>query len=220
MKWSLGKYFSGIFPVERRTTDNNYLEVNKLHGRFVLDSEHVNYSFGALHKVFQKAFERIKPDILSFKRTLVLGFGAGSVAYILQKELKLKGDITGVEIDPDVIELARKYFGLEDLQNLKIEIEDAYDYVSREKKKYDLIVVDLFIDHLIPEKFDQENFLIQLERLLKKGGTLLYNRMNESFQDQDRIKSFRKTCAVVFRKAELSEEFNIGSHNIIFHIKK
>lgn len=220
MKLPFQKYFSGIFPIEKITTDYNYLEVNRRHGHIVLDSEHVNYSFGMLHQVFQEAFVKANRDVLSFRNALLLGFGAGSVAYILQKELDFKGNITGVEIDPKVIEMARKYFGLDDLQNLKLEIDDAYSFVFRERNKYDLIVVDLFIDHLIPEKFDQKDFLIQLNRLLEKEGMLLYNRMNQSFKDKTRIELLRKAFADVFTDAELSEEINISSKNLIFHVKK
>jgi len=220
MKSLLRKYFPEFFPVEKVTTDYNYLEVNKRHGHYILDSKHVNYSFGALHKVFQKAFQLTKRDISSFQKALLLGFGAGSVAHILQKELGFDGIITGVEIDPKAIELGSTFFGLNKVRNLRIEICDAFDFVFKEQQKYDLIVVDLFIDHHIPEKFDQPDFMAQLDRLLEKGGMLLYNRINQSFKDKNRIELFRKTCDNVFKKAELVEEFNIQSNNIIFHVKK
>lgn len=220
MKSLLRKYFRGFFPIEKITTDYNYLEVNKRHGHFVLDSQHVNYSFGMLHNVFQKAFQQTNTKVSPFQNALILGFGAGSVAYILQKELDFKGTITGVELDPQVIKLAEKYFSLNSLQNLKIEIDDAYSFIFKENKKYDLIVVDLFIDHFIPEKFDKKEFLVQLEKLLEKRGLLLYNRMNQSFKDKNRIKSFRKKWAEVFQTAEVTEEFSINSKNIIFHVKK
>lgn len=220
MKLLSRKYFSGFFPMEKLTTDHNYLEVNKRHGHLVLDSRNVNYSFGALHEVFQKAFNKTGREISSFQKALLLGFGAGSVSYILQHELNFKGEITGVEIDAKVVELARKYFGLDKIQNLNIEVTDAFDFVFQDQQKYDLIVVDLFIDHIIPEKFDQKDFLNQLDRLLENDGMLLYNRMDQSFKDKLRIQSFRKAFADVFKKAVFYEELNIDSKNIIFHIKK
>jgi spermidine synthase len=220
MKWTIRKYLPGFFPIEKSTTDYNYLEVNKHRGRLVLDSSNVNYSFGTLHRVFQRAFALTKQDVSAFQHALLLGFGGGSVAFILQEELGFRGAITGVEIDEKVIALSRKYFGLNRLRNLKIEITDAYDFVFREKQRYDIIVIDLFLDHLIPEKFDERDFLIQLERLLQKGGMLLYNRMNSSYTDKSRIQDFRKTFAEVFQDVEISEEFNIESKNIIFYVRK
>jgi len=214
------KHFPGFFPIEKLTTDHNYLEVNRRHGHFVLDSGNVNYSFGALHEIFQKAFKKAGREVSSFQKALLLGFGAGSVSYILQNELNFKGKITGVEIDTKIVELARKYFGLDAIQNLNIEVTDAFDFVFQDQQKYDLIVVDLFIDHIIPEKFDQKDFLNQLDRLLENDGMLLYNRMNQSFKDKLRIKTFRKAFADVFKTATVSEEFDIDSRNIIFHIKK
>ncbi|MBE0649382.1 MAG: methyltransferase domain-containing protein [Bacteroidales bacterium] len=220
MKRYIRKYFPGLFPIEKYTTDYNYLEVNKRYGRLVLDSKNVNYSFGALHHVFQKAFSLTKFDVSSFQRALILGFGGGSVAFILQKELGFQGTITGVEIDEKVMVLSRKYLGLENLSNLKVEITDAYDFVFHQQHNYDLIVVDLFTDHIIPEKFDKKDFLYQLNLLLEKGGMLLYNRMNQSYKDKNRIQVFRKAFGDVFKEAEISEEFKIDSKNIIFYVKK
>ncbi len=220
MKLFRRENFPGFFPIEKLTTDHNYLEVNKRHGHLVLDSKNVNYSFGALHKVFQKTFEKVGEEVSSFQKALVLGFGAGSVAYILQKELNFKGKITGVEIDAKVVELARKYFGLNEIQNLQVEIADAFDFVFYQQQKYDLIVADLFIDHIVLEKSDQKDFLSQLDRLLEKGGILLYNRMSQSFKDKLRMQTFRKAFADVFKAAEISDEFRIDLKNIIFHVKK
>lgn len=220
MKWTIRKYLPGFFPIEKSTTEYNYIEVNKRHGRLVLDSSNVNYSFGELHRVFQKAFALTKEDVSTFQNALLLGFGGGSVAFILQNELGFQGTITGVEIDNKIITLSQKYFSLDRLRNLKIEIADAYDFVFEEKQKYDIIVIDLFIDHIIPEKFDERDFLLQLESLLSSGGILLYNRMNLSYNDNDRIQNFRKTFTEVFQEVEISEEFNIDSKNLIFYVKK
>ncbi len=220
MKLNLRQYFPELFPIEKTTTEHNYLEVNRRRGRLVLDSKNVNYSFGALHRVFQRAFTLAKPDLSPCQNALVLGFGAGSVAFILQKELKFQGTLTGVEIDPGVIALSRKYFGLDQISRLELKIADAYDYVFSEKTTYDLIVVDLFIDHIIPEKFDRKEFLDQLQRILNKEGMLFFNRMDVNFSDRDRIQNFRATMQEVFQNVRISDEFNIDHKNLIFYIKK
>ena len=37
---------------------NPYLEIKKEKGKYILNSKNVNYSYGGLHKAFQKIFRR------------------------------------------------------------------------------------------------------------------------------------------------------------------
>ena len=120
------KYFPAFFPVERRKTAFQTLEINRRSGHFVLDSLHVNYSFGNLHRVFQHAFQMEGLDTDALHDVLILGFGAGSVARILQDEWGCAAKLTGVEVDAGVIDLAEKYFDLKTLKYLDIQIADAF----------------------------------------------------------------------------------------------
>jgi spermidine synthase len=43
----------------------------------------------------------------------------------LVDEIKFEGRITGVEIDPEIIQLANDYFKLNEIQQLEIVIDDA-----------------------------------------------------------------------------------------------
>ncbi|MFM7895987.1 MAG: spermidine synthase, partial [Flavobacterium sp.] len=93
----------------------------------VLDSENTNYSFGSLQRVLKKGLKYIGYErIQNFNSILVLGVAGGSVIETLKKEIKFEGKITGVEIDADVIELAKKYFGLGSYKNVSIVNDDAF----------------------------------------------------------------------------------------------
>lgn len=212
------KLFPSYFPAERITTPFNYLEVNRIDGQWVLDSKHVNYSFGTLHRVFQEALEVFVPDLSDIGEVLILGFGAGSVAHILQNERHYQGNITGIEIDEQVIKLAKKYFNLEEIRQLKIHIRDAEEFIKESQQQFDLIVIDLFTDHLIPEKFETEAFLSTVNSLLKPKGKLLYNRMNNTSTNQIKTEAFSKTFHQVFKKN--SEEKTIQLRNKIFFAQK
>ncbi|MBN2638774.1 MAG: fused MFS/spermidine synthase [Bacteroidales bacterium] len=212
------KLFPSFFPAERINTPFNYLEVNKLDGQWLLDSKHVNYSFGTLHRVFQEALNTFIPDLSEIKEVLILGFGAGSVAHILQKEKNYQGNITGVEIDQQVIKLAKKYFHLEEIQHLKIHIQDAEEFAKDSQQQFDLIIIDLFTDHLIPEKFETEAFLSTVNSLLSSKGKLLYNRMNNTSSNQVKTEAFSKTFHQVFKNN--SEEKTIQLRNKIFFAQK
>jgi spermidine synthase len=51
----------------------------------------------------------------------------------LVDEIKFEGRITGVEIDPEIIQLANDYFKLNEIQQLEIVIDDA-EFVLKPKR--------------------------------------------------------------------------------------
>jgi spermidine synthase len=77
------------------------------------------------------------------RRVLLLGLGAGSVARAL-RALDPCAQIVGVEWDAEVLRLARRHFKLDGLR-LELVRGDALEYLRRERRKFDLIVEDLFV---------------------------------------------------------------------------
>lgn len=62
------------------------------------------------------------------KRVLVIGLGGGALCSYLHK--KIPGSIVeGVEIDPTMLELARKYFGFHPSETLKANVADGLSFV-------------------------------------------------------------------------------------------
>jgi spermidine synthase len=153
------------------------LEVVRSGDSMILNSSNTNYSFGGLHKVFQKVFQELKIDKHEIKDVLILGFGAGSVASILLEEYKIPCRITGIEIDPEVIRLGQTFFSTASLDKVKIIEADALEYIQTETKNYDLIVVDVYVDINVPESCESMPFLRTLEACLKPGGMLLFNKL-------------------------------------------
>ncbi len=159
---------SFIYPTKVQvcsSTISGSLEVVFSNGKHMLDTTHVNYSFGGLHLVFQRAFEVFKIKEREINNALILGFGTGSVASILENEYKKEVAITAVEKDEKVIELARKYFSIDSYKNLTVHGKDAADYIlsatinSTTTPKFDLIVVDVFVDLLVPASCMEEEFV-------------------------------------------------------------
>lgn len=113
---------------------------------------------------------------------LVLGGGAFSYPkYYISKYTDKK--MTVVEINEKCIEIAKKYFFLDDLihiydpqnKRLNIVVDDAVKYVKECKYKYDYIFIDLFYGmNPISEMFNDDN-LINVKRLLKEDGILIVN---------------------------------------------
>ena len=215
----LQKLFPQWFPVEKRMSGYNTLEVIRQKGKFVLNAPHVNYSFGSLHEVFQSTFRQLSTDFSQMKSVLILGFGAGSVAHILQKENGCPCSITGVEIDEEVIALAKKYFGLDELQRLDLHVSGAAGYLSKETKAFDLIVADLFLDHRTPEKFLQAAFLKTLYGHLLPGGTVLFNYLCYDYEARKKAAAFEINFRKTFHQVR-PLTFKKHPRNIVFTGRK
>lgn len=174
---------------------NPMLEVVRIGDRLQLDSSNANYSFGGLHRVFQRFFKKINIRGRNIGKVLVLGFGTGSVAAILRDEHGLQCTIKAVELDPEVIRLGREYFNTGRHANLSICEADAADYMREEKEQYDLIVVDVYIDFLVPQACETSGFISDLCRSLSPGGMVVFNKMIYNHRSGDEanelIRKFR-----------------------------
>lgn len=130
------------------------------------------------------------------KKILILGFGAGSAAKVINKAFP-KAQIVGVEIDPKIIELAKKYFDLEKVKNLKLVVDDAYLWVKRAEEKFDLILIDIYRGEEIPESCQSAEFFKNVKRLLAKDGMAIFNHLYSN-KEKEQAEDFRKKLEKVF----------------------
>jgi spermidine synthase len=88
-----------------------------------------------------------------------------------------QAQITGVEIDPMMIELAKKYFGLGNWRYLNVIIADAADYIRRYygKDAFDMVVSDVFVGCDRPESLDSHDHIRGIFRVLNPGGIYITN---------------------------------------------
>jgi spermidine synthase len=196
----LKKIISYVFPIkihEQKSAVSKSIEVTWANGELVMDSENANYSYGSLQRILRIGlknigFEKIKP----MKQALILGVAGGSVIKTLVDEIEFKGKITGVEIDPEIIKIANNYFELDKIKNLEIIIADAFEFVLKTQKKYDLIIIDIFQDTKMPSFLFEHFFTDRICALLEKGGFVLFNTMilnvNENLRNQKYIDEFYK----------------------------
>jgi spermidine synthase len=104
--------------------------------------------------------------------------GGGSVIQTLRNEFKYAGNITAVEIDPIVFQLAQSEFGLIPSKDLILLQQDALDYMRSNKEKYDCIVVDIFLDTIVPEPFMQKDFWIHILEAMNVHAKVIFNFMD------------------------------------------
>jgi spermidine synthase len=104
---------------------------------------------------------------------LILGVGGGTVFSKIHARYP-KASIIGVDIDSTIIDIATKHFGVSDIATLIV--KDAKEYIRTCKKKYDLVIIDLYIGRDIPEFESSNEFVHEVQ---KNGNTVLINYLHD-----------------------------------------
>ena len=161
------------FTKKIKTKFNGILEVRWINGRKVLDTQNANYSYGSAQRILKYSLEKI--DLSTVSDILLLGLGGGSVIRSLRESFGYKGKITAVDLDPEIIRIAQDEFGISEDTTLSIECDDALDYITRTKSKFDLIIIDLFIDNKVPDKFLSVIFWGKIASKINENGYMIFN---------------------------------------------
>lgn len=169
------KILSYIWPTTRRFSSeiNGTLEVTYINGKKILDTANANYSYGSLQKILEIGLTKV--NLKSVENLLLLGMGGGSVIKSLRKTFEYKKNIVAVEIDPKVIRLAKDEFGISSSEKLQIIQQDAFEFVKNSEEKFQLIIIDLFIDLDVPPIFHKKEFCKNVSSLLMKNGAVIFN---------------------------------------------
>lgn len=137
-----------------------------------------------------KAAELIEKEAPNAKRILMLGLGGGTVASILSKKIP-EVQITSVEFDPVMIDVGKRFFGLNLIKNHRI-IEDDVLRVVVEPEEFDLapgsfdvLFVDIFVGDQYPDLGKTGNFIAALKRLVTNGGLIVFNRIYTEEHQED-----------------------------------
>lgn len=151
---------------------------------------------------------------------LMLGLAGGTTFHAL-RHLLPDVELTAVDIDGELIELARKHMHLDDLR-CDVHIADAYDWIKRCRKRFDVVIDDVYLagktDVYRPGHFD-ERLMLHLKRLLHEEGILLTNLVrgagHRSLQTQVR-KLYRQhfPCVKEVRTPEGLNETLCGGNQI------
>jgi len=104
------------------------------------------------------------------KNALLLGLGAG----ILAKQLvKREVEVTAVELEPRIGEVARQYFDLPD--SVRLFYEDARTYLNRSQEHYDIVFLDVFAAENTPWYMMTTEAIERIKKLLHPDGILVIN---------------------------------------------
>lgn len=215
---SLKVFFSYFWSLTRKidTDYNGLLFLTLFKGRKILNSEHANYSFGALQQILEVGLSKINFE--NINSILVLGLGGGSVVFSLREKFKYEGKIVAVELDQKLIDIARDEFSIVSTNNLTIHNNDAFEFIKKCKNPFDLIIVDLFIDNVVPEKFYSEEFCQNLSNAVSQKGSILYN-LGIHQMDQEK----RNSVIHFFKNREeykTSQNEKVGGTNFLLIAEK
>lgn len=214
LKSFLKKFFLGGEVLERvHSQVNGEITVaENLFGGKELRIGGVTQSGGLVEKLWRDGLKEIPRDKVTGKtgvlNALILGLGAGDVARLINERWP-ECKIVGVEIDPEVVSLGKKYFGLGKISNLEIFVADAIKFVDPKYKihntKYDLILVDLYLGKDYPKAAESKEFLQQLKNILSKNGLVVINRLYYTSSFQKEAESFLMKVKEVFSKVEIKK---------------
>lgn len=189
----LKRYLSYLYDVRLESTSSDHneeLHVILSRGRHQLCTANAIYSYDDLYDNYRRAFDLIKIHHRRIDRVLILGLGLGSVPFMLEKRFQCDAHYTAVEIDEEVVRLANKY----SLAGLKSPVEtviaDAHSYILQNNEEYDLVCMDVFVDDIVPSKFQTEQFLQSLKSSLGEEGILLFNRLYRTKKDRKATNEF------------------------------
>lgn len=83
--------------------------------------------------------------------------------------------IDGVELDPKLNEVARRYFGAGDNPRMRLIAADGRPYLALTNTRYDLIVVDAYRQPYVPFYLATEEFFTLARKHLRPGGAIALN---------------------------------------------
>lgn len=113
---------------------------------------------------------------------LIIGLGGGTIPRAL-KQVVPTVRIDVVEIDPAVIDVAKKHFGFVEDAHVRAIAADGRVFVKRalrEQRRYDVIMLDAFDHEYIPEHLLTREFLAEVKALLAPNGVLAANTFSSS----------------------------------------
>lgn len=114
-----------------------------------------------------------EPDSSRALDTLIIGNAAGTAPRIFER-FRPEIQIDGVEIDPLVSEVGRKYFKMGG-ENLRVHHADGRPYLAASDKKWDFIHIDAYRQPYIPFYLTTSEFFKLVKEHLKPGGVLSIN---------------------------------------------
>jgi len=136
-----------------------------------------------------------RPDA---KKMLVIGLGGGSIPKKIQKEFPHM-EIDAVEIDPEVIKMAKDYFNIKENILLRLHAQDGRLFMTRTRQQYDIILLDAYFTDAMPFHLTTKQFFELAQKKLTPNGIIVANLISAVTGPSGKIaRAFVRTQRQVF----------------------
>ena len=137
----------------------------------------------------------LKPDP---EKILIIGLGGGSIAKKYNHEFpSIELDVA--EIDPEVIQVAKKYFFFQEGKNVRVHAQDGRLFLMRAPKKYDIVLLDAYYADAVPFHLTTREFFQIADSKLTSKGAVVINMIGSVTGPRSKIvRSMIKTLKGVF----------------------
>lgn len=159
--------------------------------------------------------DSLKKRTPEIDKCLILGLGGGTTAHLLSRSFP-EIEITTVELDPTMVNIAKQFFDLDSIPNHRVILDDALRVVIEPEEYditlgyFDLLIVDIVIGDKYPDLGKTGNFISAIKRMIKPEGMIVFNRIyTESYQED--VNLFIKNLENHFR--DIDSEIVAGYTN-------
>lgn len=112
------------------------------------------------------------------ERVYMAGLGGGRVPLLIHHYVP-GASIDCTDIDPSIVKIAQEYFAVVPDDRLKIAIEDGRAWLEKNETVYDLILLDVFLDHgYSPYRMTTVEFFMLCRSRLAQGGVVTINLLS------------------------------------------
>lgn len=174
------KTFNDKVLFEKKSYFHNIKVVENEIGRFLhyLDT----YQAGFINTDFYKGNLPyinyfLIPSLMNPKleKILLIGLGTGRIVNQFEKVFENLKIIDVVDIEENIVDIAKNYFGFTPSEKFNFILQDGLTYLRCNKKKYDLIVVDVANNEGIDLRFLSREYFSLIKKSLKKNAIFVSN---------------------------------------------
>src|SRR5687768_14009565 len=108
------------------------------------------------------------------RRIMIVGLGGGTMPMFLRHYYP-KTTIDVVDIDPDVVHVAKEFFGFREDASLHAYVGDGRKFVEGAREPYDVVFLDAFGTRNVPPHLATVEFLRAVKRSVKPNGVVIGN---------------------------------------------
>lgn len=146
------------------------------------------------------------------RRVLMIGLGGGTAPrQFTHYDPQAQVDV--VEVDPIVVEVASRYFGVQPTERLRIHVGDGRTFLRQSRAKWDLIIIDAYTTNrygdTVPPHLTTQEFFRDVSSRLADGGIVHFHC---AYTNSLLMGALHKTMGSVFSSVLRTDGELLASH--------